>query len=178
MSTRILGIDPGITGAWALLGPDGCIVEDFPVIRHRSLAFVDGFELEHQLRQVGACGATAYVENVHAMPGQGVAGMFSFGVAFGSILSALRCAEVRIEFVEPVVWKRWAGLIRAKDESPAAFKRRSLDRARLLYPAMRLDRAKDHGRAEALMIAAYGQAQQQPRHGLPTDFTVCARYGT
>lgn len=175
--TRIIGIDPGVTGAWALVGPDGTIVEDFPVIRHRSLAFIDGFELEHQLRQVGAEGATAYVENVHAMPGMGVAAMFSFGVAFGSILSALRCAEIRIEFVEPVVWKRWAGLQRAKDETTTALKRRSLDRARLMFPNMRLDRAKDHGRAEALLIAAYGQAQQAPR-ALPSDFDVVPRYGT
>lgn len=164
--TPIIGIDPGVTGAWALIGPDGTTVEDFPVTRHRSLAFIDGGDLEHALRQVTAGGCAqpiAYVENVHAMPGMGVAAMFSFGVAFGSILSALRCADIRIEFVEPSVWKRWAGLVRGKDETTAALKRRSLDRARLMFPNLKLDRLKDHGRAEALLIAAYGQAQQARR---------------
>jgi len=65
-----------------------------------------------------------------------------------------------VRLVSPATWKRAAGLVsESRDESDSARKRRSLDRARLLFPNLRLDRVKDHGRAEALLIADYGRLQ-------------------
>jgi crossover junction endodeoxyribonuclease RuvC len=96
---------------------------------------------------------TAYIERVHAMPKQGVSSVFTFGMGFGSILSTLQLLPASIRFVTPNVWKKAAGLGRDKGES--------LDRARLMFPTVRLDRKKDHGQAEALLIAHYGLSQQR-----------------
>ncbi len=148
--TPIVGIDPGLTGAIALLGADGQLerVADLPVMRDRSLAWIDGQGLQSLLidalygRQ-----ARVLIERVSAMPRQGVASSFTFGVTFGSILSVVQARHLPIEFVTPAVWKRALGL--------GPDKRAALDKARLLYPAAELNLAKHDGRAEALLIAHY-----------------------
>ena len=148
MTHLTLGIDPGLTGALALLGPGGDLelVADLPIIRDRSLAWVDGAELQTIIRDAAhGRPVRAIVERVSAMPRQGVASVFTFGVGFGSILGTLQALHVGITFVTPAVWKLALGL--GKD------KRASLDRARLLYPAADLRLAKHDGRAEALLIA-------------------------
>jgi crossover junction endodeoxyribonuclease RuvC len=163
---RILGVDPGLTGAFALIGPDGTLVEDLPVIRDGKLAWIDAPVLEHQLRLIGCGeGTTAYVERVHAMPKNGCVGAFSQGLTLGSILAALQVVGVAIRLIPPQTWKRHHGLLGTAGDklTDRERKQRSLDRARLLFPNLRLDRVKDHGRGEALLIAAYGQAQ----HAIP-----------
>jgi crossover junction endodeoxyribonuclease RuvC len=151
-----IGIDPGISGALAILLPDGSpeLLADLPVIRDRSLAWIDGSELQSLI--LGALQgrtAVAMVERVSSMPGQGIASAFQFGVGFGSILGVLQALHIRIEFVTPVVWKRSYGL--SKD------KHASLHKARLMFPKAELHLAKHDGRAEALLIAQW--ALDQPR---------------
>jgi crossover junction endodeoxyribonuclease RuvC len=148
----ILGVDPGLTGALAVLSTDGSLelVADLPIVRDRSLAWVDGGALQSML--LGAIGgrqSRAVIERVSAMPRQGVASSFQFGVGFGSILSVLQALHIRIEFVTPVVWKKSYGL--SKD------KHASLHKARLMFPTVELHLAKHDGRAEALLIADYGR---------------------
>ncbi|HKQ14442.1 MAG TPA: hypothetical protein VJT80_13490 [Steroidobacteraceae bacterium] len=148
MSELTIGVDPGQQGALAVLTSSGTVecVADLPVIRDRSLAWIDGAELQSiLLAALRGRTARAIVERVSAMPKQGVASSFAFGVAFGSILSVLQAMHVSIELVTPSTWKRALGL--------SSDKRASLDRARLLFPTADLSRAKDHGRAEALLIA-------------------------
>ncbi len=145
-----IGVDPGITGAIAALdqGGDLIMVADLPIIRDRSLAWVDGGELQSML--LGAIEGRqcrAVIERVSAMPKQGIASSFQFGVGFGSVLSVLQAMPIPLEFVTPVVWKRSYGL--SKD------KHASLHKARLLYPTAELHLAKHDGRAEALLIARY-----------------------
>jgi crossover junction endodeoxyribonuclease RuvC len=149
--TLVLGVDPGLTGALAILSADGTLelVADLPVIRDRSLAWIDGSELQSLI--LGALQgrtAVAMVERVSSMPGQGIASSFQFGVGFGSILSILQAMHVPLEFVTPAVWKRSYGLSRDKHAS--------LFKARLMFPAADLHLAKHDGRAEALLIAQYG----------------------
>lgn len=161
---RILGIDPGLTGAWALIGPDGTTVEDLPVIRDSTLAWIDSSALEHVLRLHGVGhGTVAYVERVHAMPKNGSQAAFSQGMTLSSILAVLQILAVPVKFVPPQTWKRAHGLISEATDTDSTRKRRSLDKARLQFPNLRLDRVKDHGRAEALLIAAYGQTQLHGR---------------
>ncbi|MGB6449119.1 MAG: hypothetical protein WBE92_00040 [Steroidobacteraceae bacterium] len=146
--TAILGVDPGLSGALALLGADGEpeLVADLPVIRDRSLAWIDGGALQSTLlNALRGRQCRAVVERVSAMPRQGVASSFTFGVGFGSILSVLQSLQLPIELVTPAVWKRTLGL--------SSDKRASLDKARLLFPSADLGLAKHHGRAEALLLA-------------------------
>lgn len=143
-----IGIDPGLTGAIAVLGPTGELerLGDLPVIRDKSLSWIDGGILQSFLidAQAGRQ-ARAIVERVSAMPGQGVSSSFIFGMAFGSVLSILQARHIGIELVTASTWKGALGL--SKD------KRASLDRARLLYPSAELHLAKHDGRAEAILLA-------------------------
>jgi len=145
-----IGIDPGLSGALAILSADGAVelVADLPIIRDRTLAWVDGGELQSLI--LGALQgrtAAALVERVSSMPGQGIASAFQFGVGFGSILGVLQALHIRIELVTAAVWKRSYGLSRDKHAS--------LHKARLLYPTTDLHLAKHDGRAEALLLAHY-----------------------
>jgi len=154
--TLIVGIDPGLTGAVAVLDPAGELerLADLPVIRDGRLAWVNGGALQSILMEVlQGRPARAIVERVSAMPRQGVASAFTFGVTFGSILAVLQARCIAIELVTAAVWKRGLGL--------SSDKRASLDKARLLYPGAELRLAKHEGRAEALLLAHY--ALSRPR---------------
>jgi crossover junction endodeoxyribonuclease RuvC len=150
MTQLIVGIDPGLHGAIAILDPAGGLVSvtDLPVIRDLSLAWIDGSAFQSIiLEALGGRTAAATVERVSSMPGQGVASSFQFGVGFGSILSVLQAMLISIEFVTPSVWKKSYGL--GKD------KHASLHKARLMYPSAELHLAKHDGRAESLLLARY-----------------------
>jgi crossover junction endodeoxyribonuclease RuvC len=154
MTQLTIGIDPGLSGAIAILDQAGELVSvtDLPVIRDLKLAWINGSELQSIiLDALGGRTAGALVERVSSMPGQGIASSFQFGVGFGSILSVLQTLRVSIDFVTPAVWKKSYGL--SKD------KHASLHKARLLYPTAELHLAKHDGRAEALLIARYGMTK-------------------
>ena len=158
MTQLTIGIDPGLSGAIAILeGHAGEFVSvtDLPVIRDLKLAWINGSELQSIiLDALGGRTARAMVERVSSMPGQGIASSFQFGVGFGSILSVLQTLHIAIEFVTPAVWKKSYGL--GKD------KHASLHKARLLYPTAELNLAKHDGRAEALLIARYALNRGAP----------------
>ena len=145
-----IGIDPGLSGAVALLDGDGLpeLVADLPVIRDGRLSWIDGGALQSVLLEaLHGRPCRAAVERVSAMPAQGIASAFTFGVGFGSILSVLQTLHLPIELVTPAQWKTALGL--SKD------KRASLDKARLLFPTAELHLAKHDGRAEALLLAHF-----------------------
>jgi crossover junction endodeoxyribonuclease RuvC len=149
-----IGVDPGIHGAIAILDQAGELVsvDDLPVIRDLSLAWIDGSGLQFIILNASQGRPTrAIIERVSSMPGQGVASSFLFGVGFGSVLSVLQAMQIPLEFVTASVWKRSYGL--GKD------KHASLHKARLLYPTAELRLAKYDGRAEALLIARYALAR-------------------
>jgi crossover junction endodeoxyribonuclease RuvC len=155
MSSVVIGIDPGLTGAYAALSDTGdvLLIDDLPVIRDGSSAWIDADKLLSELLTLKPSHITAVIERVHAMPRNGSKGAFSQGCTFASTLATLQIARARIEFVTPVTWKRSLGLIGEKDLSDNERKKRSLDKARLLFPFMDLAKQKHHGRAEALLIA-------------------------
>lgn len=150
MSDFVVGVDPGLSGALAVLDDDAKLVAlaDLPVCHTPGkLAWIDGNSLDELLSvNVRLLGAVAVVELVSAMPKQGVASSFQFGVTYGSILSILQAWQLPLHFVRPSQWKRDLQLV-GKD------KKASLYKARLLYPTADLKLAKHHGRAEALLIA-------------------------
>lgn len=156
MSKLILACDPGITGAWALFdaGTATCLcVEDMPVIRDQKIAFIDGDQWSSYLMKiVEGRSVLAIVERVSPNPINGGSVMFSQGLTLGSVVQAVRMNRYRMEFVAPQTWKRALGLIFPKETKHNERKRASLDKARLLFPNAPLERQKDNGRAEALLI--------------------------
>lgn len=158
MSVLTLGVDPGITGAWAILGAAGTLiaVDDLPVIREgKRLAWIDSDSWLSRLFAVADGNRlAATIERVHAMPGNGSLAAFSQGCTLGSILATLQTARASIELVTPAVWKKAYSL--SSDKSA------SLDKARLLFPLAPLDRVKDHNRAEALLIAHHALTRRIP----------------
>jgi hypothetical protein len=93
------------------------------------------------------------IELVGAMPRQGVASSFRFGMSYGATIAVANVIGVPIELVTPQVWKRSFGLL-GKDKE--ASRQKALDKA----PGMSrlLARHRDQGRAEAILIGLYGWA--------------------
>jgi len=146
---RILGIDPGINGAFASIYKDNITLHDLPTAgegKHRIIATA---VLAHQLKELAP--TFAVMERVHAMPRQGVSSSFRFGQAFGAIEGVLGALGVSLSYVTPATWKRALGLSSDKDEARL--------RAIQLYPAAaeNLQRRKDIDRAEALLIATWAR---------------------
>ena len=122
-----LGIDPGLSGALALLNPDGTVVllADLPTITDHRLKWIDGGELQ-SLLLVSILGRPchAVIERASAMPRQGVASSFSFGVGFGSVLGVVQTLRLPLEFGTPAVWKRAMGVTADKKSSLHAARKR------------------------------------------------------
>lgn len=151
----IFGIDPGQTGAIAVLH-DGQIkqVIDMPSTArlHGKGQQVDAYTLTSELL-AAASGhkRRAIIEAVSAMPGQGVSSTFRFGESVGVVLGALGALQIPVSWVSPARWKKAAG-ITGKDKDAA----RTL--ALQLHPEVSgmLTRKKDVGRADAICIAHFG----------------------
>lgn len=150
MTALILGCDPGKKGALALVAPDGVLVDiaDMPDATGSALgAHLADFLDDHAPHTIGC----AWVEKVHAMPGNGSVSMFNFGANYGGICTLLGGLRIRVEVVSPNRWKKAMGV--------TADKRSSRDLAAARWPehAARFARVRDDGRAEAALIAEYGR---------------------
>mgnify|MGYP001764615179 CR=1 FL=1 len=150
MSALICGIDPGISGAVGFLTEAGDFhaVFDMPVATNTTgRKQIDGLGLAAILRR--QLPAIAIIERVGPRPGEGPTGAFSFGHSVGVIQGVLSALAVPYTFISPVTWKRAAGI------PPGADKSASIAVARQLIPSAgdHLTRIKDHGRAEALLLA-------------------------
>lgn len=151
----MLGIDPGLSGAFALFTPTtgALVVFDMPTFTlsrgGKAKRDPDATELARLVDAAGPI-AHAFVEQVGAMPGQGVSSVFAFGKVFGLALGILAANFIPLTMVAPVKWKRALGVPAEKDGARA--------RASQLLPAHAglWSRRKDDGRAEAALIAYYG----------------------
>jgi len=143
-AVTILGIDPGITGAIAALHPDGTILaDDIPVAGGE----VDVDALVRRVRAFAP--RLAVIEKAQAMPRQGVASTFKYGTAFGALRAVTTLCEIETHLVSPRKWKTHFGLDADKEKSRALAIR--------LWPGTGFfERKKDHGRAEAALLARYG----------------------
>ena len=149
------GIDPGLSGAVGFIDVAGKFVAvyDMPTLPTTTgRRQIDAAELADLLRE-HAPGFTL-VERVGARPGEGPTGAFSFGHSFGSITAVLAALGLAHDLVQPAAWKRRAGI------PPGADKGASVAVCKRLLPeaAAHLTRAKDDGRAEALLLALHGRA--------------------
>lgn len=146
----IAGIDPGISGAICIHDGSGFILHDMPVMSNRSgKSVVNGHELSSILSGV----RHVALEQVGAMPGQGVSSMFRFGESFGLIQGVCAAMGVSLSMVMPRTWKASVNLI-GHDKDSA----RTLAIRRFPEIASQLSRKKDIGRADALWLCVYLQS--------------------
>lgn len=152
---KIIGIDPGLSGAIAILDTEGMVVEvhDMPTFaltrNGKAKREVNATELG---RIVDAAQADlAVVEAVSSMPGQGVSSVFAFGRAYGVVLGVVGANYLKLVSPSPSLWKRILGLSgKGKDASRAMATNMFAKQAGIF------SRAKDDGRAEATLLAVYG----------------------
>jgi hypothetical protein len=147
----LVGIDPGLTGAVAVLAPDGTLeaLYDVPTL---SLKTTRGRKQEYDipgmvqlLRPYVGSQVHIIVETAQAMPGQGVRSTFGTGVGYGVWLGILAALALPYTSVRPGTWKKALTLGKDKEQARA--------RAIQLFPQADLRRKRDHGRAEALLLA-------------------------
>jgi crossover junction endodeoxyribonuclease RuvC len=148
----IAGIDVGLSGAICLLDTDGGFqINDMPT-HALSRGGKNKRELDARRLSILLSGRIghAFVEQVGAMPGQGVSGVFAFGKAYGVVIGVLAAHGVPMTFVSPVKWKKALQVPASKDGARA--------RASQLLPqaAGEWPLVKDSGRAEAALIALWG----------------------
>lgn len=148
----ILGIDPGITGAIAKLNGRSLEVDDIPVAGKRvePQALFDRLwrYVENESDEV-----RAFIERAQAMPKQGVASTFNYGMTYGMLLAGLAAAEIPYEEVSAAKWKR---ALRISKEKDVARRRASelMPQGASCWPLK-----KHHNRAEAALIAWWGKEQ-------------------
>ena len=147
----MLGVDPGASGAIAVLRPGELpVVMDMPVGKI-TVGKTERDRISPQMLAVALWDQlpvdVAYVEEVTAMPRQGVSSVFTFGQAHGMVLGALAQIGVRIVRIRPQVWQ---ATVSARGDPRV--------RALELYPGLSkaLIRKKDEGRADAVLIAHAG----------------------
>jgi crossover junction endodeoxyribonuclease RuvC len=164
--TVIFGIDPGITGAVAILSGYGEVYGlcDAPTIqvttgkkKRRELL---PLEMAAIVGSYSTCRRLAFIEWAQAMPGQGVTSMFSYGQGFGLWLGILAALGISTTKVRPRAWKK--AMLEGHDASDKAS---SVARAAALFPEAKLGKKSDAGRAEALLIAEYGRLFCSAREG-------------
>lgn len=151
----VLGIDPGMSGAIAIIDVRKGLVDaiDMPTVeikvgkamKRRVAPEVIASEL-----RCYAPYAVAFIEKVSAMPGQGVSSMFAFGEAYGLVRGVLAGMGIPITTVTPAVWTKAMRVAGGKDGSR--------QRAMELWPdkAGLFKRVKDDGRADSALIAKWG----------------------
>lgn len=165
----VIAVDPGLTGAIAVMKESGVAVavHDMPTTDSGKgfvSRVVDGTLLAQLLAAyIGdrCVIARAVMERVNAMPTQGVSSMFSLGDSRGCIRGVIQALGIALTDVPPQKWKKDLGLEiprelkgDARKQAKKDVKAKSVELARRLFPGMadKLARAKDHGRAEALLI--------------------------
>jgi crossover junction endodeoxyribonuclease RuvC len=155
----VCGCDVGLTGAVALIDDAGAVeVFDMPTLMlargGRSKNEVDAHALARLLAQPID---HAFVEQVGAMPKQGTSSVFSLGKAYGLVLGILAAHGTPLDLVPPRVWKA-AMRVPAAKEGARSRASQLLPKSAHLWPLV-----KHHGRAEASLLALFGQRQlRQP----------------
>ena len=152
---KIIGIDPGLSGAIAILENSKVLnIFDMPVmsegkknkrqLNSAQLVSLLKENMEHNEEIV------VVVEQVNAMPGQGVTSMFNFGQTFGAIKGVCAALELPIFFVRPSKWKKHFELINSSKDA-------SRTKVIEMYPILsnQLAKKKDVNKSDAILIARF-----------------------
>ena len=152
---KIIGIDPGLSGAIAILENKKVLkIFDMPVMSEgkKNKRQLNSAQLVNIVRENinNNEEIAVVVEQVNAMPGQGVTSMFNFGQTFGAIKGVCAAMGLPIFFVRPSKWKKHYELINASKDS-------SRTKAIEMYPSLsnQLTKKKDVNKSDAILIARF-----------------------
>ncbi|WP_440910853.1 crossover junction endodeoxyribonuclease [Candidatus Pelagibacter sp.] len=153
----IIGIDPGISGSICFL-EDGIIndVLEMPTMTEgkKNKKQVNGSQIYNEIslriKTYEKKNIKVVIEQVSAMPGQGVTSMFNFGQSFGILKGICSAMQLPIYFVRPAKWKKYFNLINSEKDA-------SRTRAIEIFPyfSSNLSKKKDCNKADAILIASY-----------------------
>lgn len=158
----ILGIDPGATGAAALIDRATMAPRFVEDLDADPAVIVE--RLDSMLAGAGSHPVRAILERAQAMPKQGVVGLANYMTGYGVIVGWLCCRRIPYDTVRPDQWKRALGISRKKDEpKEGAYQRRkheAMALARRLFPTCELGLKSHHNRAEALLLAEWARRER------------------
>ena len=152
----IIGIDPGISGSICFF-EDGKILEviEMPVMTEgkKNKKQVNGAQIYNEfLKRINVKDSEnrVVIEQVSAMPGQGVTSMFNFGQSFGILKGICSAMQLPMFFVRPAKWKKYFNLINSQKDA-------SRTRAIEIFPyfSTQLSKKKDSNKADAILIASF-----------------------
>ena len=153
----IIGIDPGLSGSICFF-LDGKIVDviDMPTMSEgkKNKRQVNGAqiynEIFNKIHEVKNQDIRVVIEQVSAMPGQGVTSMFNFGQSFGILKGISSAMQLPTYFVRPAKWKKYFNLINSNKDA-------SRTRAIEIFPyfSTYLSKKKDSNKADAILIASF-----------------------
>ena len=152
---KIIGIDPGLSGAIAFLENNKVLgIFDMPVMSEgkknkkqlNSAQLVNIFKENMNNEEE----TIVVVEQVNAMPGQGVTSMFNFGQTFGAIKGVCAALNLPIFFVRPSKWKKYFELLNSSKDA-------SRTKVIEMYPKLsnQLTKKKDVNKSDAILIAKF-----------------------
>ena len=153
----IIGIDPGISGSICFF-QDGKIIDvvEMPTMTEgkKNKKQVNGSQIFNEIffriKKLDKKDVKVIIEQVSAMPGQGVTSMFNFGQSFGILKGICSAMQLPMYFVRPAKWKKYFNLINSEKDA-------SRTRAIEIFPYFsgQLSRKKDSNKADAILIASF-----------------------
>ena len=153
----VIGIDPGISGSICFF-QDGKIIDvvEMPTMTEgkKNKKQVNGSqifnEISERIKKIDKKNIKVVIEQVSAMPGQGVTSMFNFGQSFGILKGICSAMQLPMYFVRPAKWKKYFSLINSEKDA-------SRTRAIEIFPyfSSELSRKKDSNKADAILIASF-----------------------
>ena len=153
----IIGIDPGISGSICFF-ENGKIQDaiEMPTMTEgkKNKKQVNGSqiynEISNRITNYDKKNVKVIIEQVSAMPGQGVTSMFNFGQSFGILKGICSAMQLSMYFVRPAKWKKYFNLINSEKDA-------SRTRAIEIFPyfSSNLSKKKDGNKADAILIASY-----------------------
>ena len=153
----IIGIDPGISGSICFF-EDGKILDvlEMPTMTDgkKNKKQVNGAqiynEISTKIKGIEKQNLRVIIEQVSAMPGQGVTSMFNFGQSFGILKGICSAMQIPMYFVRPAKWKKYFGLIKSEKDA-------SRTKAIEMFPyfSSQLSKKKDSNKADAILIASF-----------------------
>ena len=153
----IIGIDPGISGSICFF-EDGKIIEviEMPTMVEgkKNKKQVNGAQIYNEIlkriKNFEKQDIKVVIEQVSAMPGQGVTSMFNFGQSFGILKGICSAMQLSMYFVRPAKWKKYFNLIKSEKDA-------SRTRAIEIFPyfSSHLSKKKDSNKADAILIASF-----------------------
>jgi crossover junction endodeoxyribonuclease RuvC len=153
----IIGIDPGISGSICFL-EEGKIIDvlEMPTMAEgkKNKRQVNGSQIYNEIlkkiNKIEKQNIRVIIEQVSAMPGQGVTSMFNFGQSFGILKGICSAMQLPMYFVRPAKWKKYFGLINSEKDA-------SRTKAIEMFPyfSTNLSKKKDSNKADAILIASF-----------------------